>query len=69
MKPDRLGLLALALFPLSYQITQAQIPVVGQVGQAQVGFQFTEGPAVDAQGYIYFSDVQRKRTHKVDTAG
>lgn len=50
----------------------AQIPNIGPVGQitrAQTGFQFTEGPASDLQGNIYFSDVQRNRIHKLDTQG
>ena len=50
----------------------AQIPNIGPVGQttrAQTGFQFTEGPASDLQGSIYFSDVQRSRIHKIDTQG
>jgi gluconolactonase len=51
---------------------QAQIPGIGPVGEiarAQTGFQFTEGPAADLQGNIYFSDVQRNRIHKLDTQG
>lgn len=50
----------------------AQIPNIGPVGEitrAQTGFQFTEGPASDLQGNIYFSDVQRSRIHKIDTQG
>ena len=50
----------------------AQIPNIGPIGQierAQTGFQFTEGPASDLQGNIYFSDVQRNRIHKLDTQG
>jgi gluconolactonase len=52
--------------------TQAQIPNIGPVGEItrpQTGFQFTEGPAADLQGNIYFSDVQRSRIHKIDTQG
>lgn len=50
----------------------AQIPNIGPVGEitrAQTSFQFTEGPASDLQGNIYFSDVQRNRIHKIDTQG
>ncbi len=68
-----LALAALSLLPtFNAGIAQAQIPGIGPVGpvtQAQMGFQFTEGPAVDAQGNIYFSDVQRNRIHKIDTVG
>nr|MDQ3014007.1 SMP-30/gluconolactonase/LRE family protein [Acidobacteriota bacterium] len=75
MKNPWLCLLALALFSLSAlnaRIAQAQIPGIGPVGPitpAHTGFQFTEGPAVDAQGNVYFTDVQRNRIHKIDTAG
>ncbi|MGH9934888.1 MAG: SMP-30/gluconolactonase/LRE family protein, partial [Blastocatellia bacterium] len=51
---------------------RAQIPGIGPAGEitrAQTGFQFTEGPAADLQGAIYFSDVQRNRVHKLDTQG
>jgi gluconolactonase len=41
----------------------------GQVERTQMGFQFTEGPAADLLGNIYFTDVQRNRIHKIDTAG
>jgi sugar lactone lactonase YvrE len=33
------------------------------------GFKFTEGPAVDSEGNLYFSDVPNNRIHKLDAAG
>jgi sugar lactone lactonase YvrE len=33
------------------------------------GYQFTEGPAVDRQGNVFFSDIPANRIHKIDTAG
>jgi len=33
------------------------------------GHQFTEGPAVDREGNVYFSDIPANRIHKVDLAG
>jgi gluconolactonase len=33
------------------------------------GFAFTEGPAADAEGNVYFSDVRNNRIHKVSTDG
>ncbi|MDX2033037.1 MAG: SMP-30/gluconolactonase/LRE family protein [Blastocatellia bacterium] len=50
----------------------AQIPGIGpaeSVARAQIGFQFTEGPAADLRGNVYFTDVQRNRIHKIDTQG
>lgn len=65
----RIVVATLLLLPLA---AFAQIPGIGPVGQvtqAQTGFQFTEGPAMDAQGNIYFTDVQRSRIHKIDRQG
>jgi gluconolactonase len=66
-------LFVLTLFILCLATTTlAQIPGIGPVSEitrAQTGFQFTEGPAADLQGNIYFSDVQRNRIHKIDTQG
>lgn len=33
------------------------------------GFQYTEGPAADAQGNLYFSDVPNSRIHRLDGDG
>jgi len=33
------------------------------------GYRFTEGPAFDGQGNLYFTDVGANRIHKVDAAG
>jgi gluconolactonase len=48
------------------------IPGVGPSGpvkKAHTGFKFTEGPAADATGNVYFSDIPNERIHKIDTAG
>jgi len=48
------------------------IPGIGPAGeivQAHTGFKFTEGPAADAQGNVYFTDIPNNRIHKVDIAG
>lgn len=48
------------------------IPGIGPVGpieQRHLGLQFTEGPAADANGNVYFSDVQGNRIHRSDTRG
>ncbi len=33
------------------------------------GHQFTEGPAVDRNGNVFFSDIPNNRIHKIDTSG
>lgn len=50
---------------------EPSIPGVGKVGsvvKAHTGFQFTEGPAVDAVGNVYFTDVPRNQIHRIDTS-
>ncbi|MBC8355357.1 MAG: SMP-30/gluconolactonase/LRE family protein [Planctomycetes bacterium] len=39
------------------------------VQKLAAGFVFTEGPAVDKNGDVYFSDVRSSRTHKWSTEG
>jgi gluconolactonase len=41
----------------------------GDVRKLHTGFTFTEGPAADSAGNIYFTDVRQSKIHKVDTKG
>ena len=41
----------------------------GEIKKVAGDFQFTEGPAVDADGNVYFTDVRGNRIHKIDAAG
>jgi gluconolactonase len=41
----------------------------GPVTKLHVGFQYTEGPAADRLGNLFFSDIPGNRIHKVDSAG
>jgi gluconolactonase len=48
------------------------IPGIGPVGpieQRHLGLIFTEGPAADANGNVYFTDVQASRIYRSDTRG
>jgi gluconolactonase len=48
------------------------IPGIGPVGdikKAHTDFKFTEGPAQDAEGNIYFSDIPNEKIHKFDLDG
>lgn len=68
----RLFALLVIVLTFLFADAQAQINGIGPVGQIerpQTGFAFTEGPAVDLLGNIYFTDVQRSRIHKIDTTG
>lgn len=48
------------------------IPGVGPAGvvtKLHTGFKFTEGPAADGDGNLYFTDIPNNRVHKVDADG
>jgi gluconolactonase len=70
------GLLALGAFLLSpLQAADDEpkpIPGIGPAGKIvklHTGFKFTEGPAADRDGNVYFSDIPNERIHKVDAKG
>lgn len=42
---------------------------IGRVGRIAADFQFTEGPAADAAGRLYFSDVTGNRIYRLSTEG
>ncbi len=47
-----------------------QVLIDGQDWQLVAeGYKFTEGPAVDRQGNVFFTDIPANRIHKIDTAG
>jgi gluconolactonase len=48
------------------------IPGVGPVGKItklHTGFMFTEGPAADRDGNVYFTDIPNEKIHKIDADG
>jgi gluconolactonase len=47
----------------------AGIGPAGEVKKVHGGFQFTEGPAFDRQGNLFFSDVAGNKLHKIDASG
>ena len=54
------------------QTFSTNIPGLGPVGpvvQRHLGLIFTEGPAADAHGTVYFSDVQSNRVYRTDPSG
>lgn len=49
-----------------------KIPGIGPVGEIKklhTGLQFTEGPAADRHGNLYFSDIPANKIYKLDSAG
>lgn len=65
--------LAMGLSLLATITTAAdKIPSIGPVGEVKKvhgNFQFTEGPAADREGNLYFSDVAGNKLYKVDPRG
>jgi len=70
--PALAGLLLAFGFTLADDKKTDGIPGVGPTGPVQKmdgKYAFTEGPAVDADGNVYFSDIPAEKIHKIDTAG
>jgi len=64
--------LVLVGVPLAAEDKEQKIPGLGKVGpvvKLHTGFKFTEGPAADRDGNVYFSDIPNERIHRVDTKG
>jgi gluconolactonase len=41
----------------------------GKISKLHTGFKFTEGPAADRDGNLYFSDIPNQRIHKLNSKG
>ncbi|HTU17400.1 MAG TPA: SMP-30/gluconolactonase/LRE family protein [Gemmataceae bacterium] len=66
-----LGFLSVTLLSAADE-KPARIPGIGPVGpivKLHTDFKFTEGPAADRDGNVYFSDIPNERIHKVDADG
>lgn len=64
--------LALSLFAFAQAQAADAIPGIGPTGpvtKVDGVYQFTEGPAADAQGNVYFSDIPANRIYKIDPQG
>jgi gluconolactonase len=67
------GLVALGLL-ITAQLASAVDPIpgvgpAGEVKKVHGNFQFTEGPAADRQGNLFFSDVQGNKLYQVNAQG
>ena len=66
-------LIAGLLVTVGSSLVNAQtIPGVGPVGKVQrlhTDFAFTEGPAADSNGNLYFTDIPNNRIHRRDIKG
>lgn len=57
------------ILPSSAVTAQEMIEPTGPVELVKDGFQFTEGPASDAQGTLYFSDIPANSIHRLSPEG
>jgi gluconolactonase len=65
-------LVLLSAAPLPAGDDPKPIPGLGPVGPVKKlhsGFDFTEGPAADAKGNVYFTDIPKEKIYKVDLEG
>ncbi len=68
--------LALVLLSLHWLLAEGEKPMriagigpAGPIVKRHTGFAFTEGPAADRHGNVYFTDIPNQRIHKVDADG
>lgn len=64
--------LSALLLTVSVCAASEKIPGIGPVGavhRLHTGFAFTEGPATDAKGNLYFSDIPNNRIQMLDVRG
>jgi len=61
--------LAITTFSLSAEKLSPVVAVGAKVEKLAGGFKFTEGPAADSQGNIFFSDIPNNRIHKWSSDG
>ena len=67
----RISVFACLVVPCAAQdmpLTQVLLPGEGWQLLGE-GFKFTEGPAVDADGNVFFTDIPSDRIHKIDLKG
>ena len=53
----------------NYDASASVVAPGGKVKKLADGFKFTEGPAADARGNVYFTDIRNNRIHKWSTDG
>jgi gluconolactonase len=59
------GLMVLLIVAGGWNLAEAGVVAEGaKVEKLAGGFEFTEGPAADAQGNVFFSDIPNNRIHK-----
>lgn len=63
------ALLPLVVASASFGQQIEGIGLVGEPRQLHTGFAFTEGPAADGNGNLYFTDIPNNRIHKLNADG
>jgi len=64
-------LIAICLVPVTANAGEPILGIgpAGEIQQLHTGFAFTEGPATDGKGNLFFSDIPNARIHKIDATG
>ncbi len=60
---------ALLVSPVALPALASDFPGVGEVRKLHGGFEFTEGPASDGKGSLYFCDLPTEKLYRVDSRG
>ena len=63
------GFLVLATAVAHAKEKAPDVGAAGDVVKAADGFKFTEGPAPDRDGNLYFTDIYANRIHRLDARG
>jgi gluconolactonase len=61
-----------AFTAIAASLTAGDIPGIGKTGKPvklHTNFKFTEGPAADAKGNVYFTDIPDEKIYKIDLDG
>jgi gluconolactonase len=61
--------LSVALLAVAQNTPIAGLGPTGPVAKVQTGYKFTEGPAVDGRGNVYFSDIPAETIYQADVNG
>ena len=67
-----IGFLLSAGSAVAQDAPKASIPGIGPTGpieQLKGTFKFTEGPASDGKGHVFFTDIPSNRIHQIDSTG
>lgn len=69
VRPLLIVLAVLLLATIGLRAAADEVAPAGEVKKVQTGFSFTEGPAPDGAGNLYFTDIPKNRIHCLSPSG